>query len=84
MTELRRVGFHGAEAQLWVDDSARVDQLIRQGLTTAHTDAHCNPTVAFKNNKKQQLTDVYDDGVLTISKEDVLVGACLVAVLVLL
>ena len=50
MTEMRRVGFHGAEAHLLVDDSARVDQLTRQIITT-YTDVHGNPTVAFERIK---------------------------------
>ena len=34
--------------------------------------------------KRQQLIDMFDDGVFAMSKEDVLVGVCLVAVLVVL
>lgn len=83
VTEMRRVGFDGAEVQLWDDNSARVDLLTRQSLANTHTDAQGNPTVAFKNAKKHHLTNAYNDGIVVISDEVVLVGVCLVAVLVL-
>ena len=42
VTEMRRVGFHGAEAQSWVDESVRVNLLTRQSLTNTDTDAQGN------------------------------------------
>lgn len=71
--EMRRVGFHGPEAGLWVDDSERVASMTDED----------NPTVASKNAVKCRLTDVYNDGIDRVLDEDVLVGACVVAVLVL-
>ncbi len=71
--EMRRVGFHGPEAGLWVDDSERVASMTNED----------NPTVASKNAVKCRLTDAYNDGIDRLLDEDVLVGACVVAVLVL-
>lgn len=81
--EMRRVGFHGGDSGLWEDQSAPVDTLALGNLTQANTDAEGNPLTAFKNQVKQDLTEAHDDGIMSAYFEDVLVGACLVAVLAL-
>lgn len=64
---------YSLEAGLWVDNSER-----RTLMTSGD-----NPTIASKNGVNFRVADAYNKGVDCAYDEDVLVGACVVAVLML-
>lgn len=60
-----------------------MDLLTRESLTNTETDAEDNPTIIFKNIVKYKLTAIYNNNIIAPSKKNVLMGAYLIAVLIL-
>ena len=77
---MKRVGFTDGEDRSWVNESADIDPMACGSLTQNDMGADGNPPVEFKNGIKHRVAGEHNAGISNMCDEDVLVGACLVAV----